>query len=183
MRAAGFLLAGGQSRRMGRDKALLPFHGRPLAAHLADVLAQVASPVTLLGPAERYAALGLPVLEDRRPDCGPLAGLETALAATGQDWNLFVACDMPHVTPEALQNLLVAATGNDAAVARSADGRIHPLLAVYHRKLLPRVTNLLDQGERRVRALLEGRAVAEVPLDVAGNANTPQEWADLVRQA
>src|SRR5258708_4089918 len=93
----GFLLAGGRSSRMGRDKALLPFGSSTLAAHIATQIRDAAGNVTILAPPERYAHLGLPVLADAIPNCGPLGGLYTALQSTTADWNVLVACDLPRI--------------------------------------------------------------------------------------
>ena len=69
---------------MGRDKALLPFDGSTLAGASPDRVSRAAGNVTLIGPPERYGALGYPVIAaDRVPNCGPLGGLYTALGMTG----------------------------------------------------------------------------------------------------
>src|ERR1019366_6470085 len=93
---SGYVLAGGRSSRMGRDKARLPFRGCDLvsavAAAVAAAVASVAGNVTLVGHPE------LPSIPDRYPDGGPLGGILTALDHTAADWNLIVACDMPEVS-------------------------------------------------------------------------------------
>ncbi len=83
MRAGGFVLTGGQSARMGRDKALLPLHGRTLVEHVAAEVKDACGSVTLVGAPERYQQLGLPCLSERYPLCGPLSGLEAALRLGG----------------------------------------------------------------------------------------------------
>jgi molybdopterin-guanine dinucleotide biosynthesis protein A len=90
---AGFVLVGGNSSRMGRDKARLPFHGTTLVEHVASTVADAAGSVTLVGAPERYASLGFPMLVDSRTGAGPLAGIHTALASSPAAWNLIVACD------------------------------------------------------------------------------------------
>ena len=94
-RMAGFVLVGGNSTRMGRDKAQLPLHGRTLVEHIAGAVAEAAGSVTLIGAPERYPDLGIRMLPDSRPGAGPLGGICTALASTDAEWNLIVACDMP----------------------------------------------------------------------------------------
>ncbi|MES1257997.1 MAG: NTP transferase domain-containing protein, partial [Acidobacteriota bacterium] len=84
---AGWILVGGRSARMGSDKALLRIGGRPLALRIADAVAEVCGPVTLVGDPARYASLGLPVLADEFAGEGPLSGIEAALRGTRADWN------------------------------------------------------------------------------------------------
>src|SRR6185437_4100723 len=98
MQRAGFILTGGRSSRMGSDKALFPWHGTTVVEHLSGMVASVAGSSTLVGHPERYSHLGLPCLADLRPECGPLSGIETALAGTSAEWNLILACDVPEVT-------------------------------------------------------------------------------------
>ena len=79
MQCAGFVLAGGGSRRMGRDKALLPWRGSTLIQFVAGQVLNAAGSVTLIGNPDGLAGLGYPVIGDLHPGCGPLGGLETAL--------------------------------------------------------------------------------------------------------
>src|SRR4051794_13836057 len=96
---SGWVLAGGRSSRMGRDKALLDLGSGPLAAQVAGLIAQTCGSATLVGDPARYADLGFPIIPDNAPGLGPLSGIEAALAATASDWNLIVACDMPLLSP------------------------------------------------------------------------------------
>ncbi len=106
MKRAGFVLAGGSSSRMGRDKALLRYGSATLIQHVAERVATAVGSATLVGSPARYARLGYPVVPDNFLDGGPLAGIQAALAASAADWNLVVACDMPGVTVEFLEGLL-----------------------------------------------------------------------------
>lgn len=182
MSRAGYLLAGGKSSRMGRDKALLPFHGATLGAHVAAVVAAAAGSMTVVGDPEKYASLGYPVLPDRSPGAGPLGGIETALYHTRADWNLVVACDMPKLTAEFLRELLDAGEHRQAGVLLPAGptGRPEPLVAVYHRCCGPALRRALDAGVRRVTEALASLDVVVWEMHNAAcleNLNTPEEWA------
>lgn len=178
----GAVLAGGAGRRMGRDKAFVEVDGGPLVLRVASQLAAWADRVLVAGgDAPRLAALGLEVVPDARPGEGPLMGIAGALAAARTDLVLFAPCDLPEVPPALVAALLAAArAGGDGAVAVAADGRAHPLLAVYHRRLRPLVERLLATGERRARALLDHADLARVPIPPGAeprNLNTPADVA------
>ena len=98
MQASGFVLAGGGKHAHGPDKALLPYRGTTLVEHVARNCARSAGSVTLIGDPVRLAHLGLPVIADNFPGCGPASGIYTALSITSTDWNLIVACDMPAIS-------------------------------------------------------------------------------------
>ncbi|MGH9582163.1 MAG: molybdenum cofactor guanylyltransferase [Bryobacteraceae bacterium] len=179
MQAAAFVLAGGRSSRMGRDKALLGRGSRSLIEEVAATVAIVAGNVTLVGAPERYRALGFDCLPDLRPGCGPLGGVETALAAGRGEFNLIAACDMPGIRTSWAHALLRAAseTGALCAAARDTAGRIHPLCAVYRTGCLPAVRAMLDAGRFKLLSLLE--EVNAIAIDIGGkpwNLNTPQDW-------
>ena len=177
----GFVLAGGLSSRMGRDKALLPFDAQTLVEHVAAEVRSAAGSVTLIGPPQRYAALGLPVSGDLINGCGPLGGVMTALTLTRAPWNLIVACDMPGVTGAFLSGLLQAAQGSRAEclVPRTTSGR-HPLCAVYHLRALPAVRQAVENKCFAMHHLLDSLRTVEWPVAEASqleNVNTPVEWA------
>lgn len=178
MQAAGYVLAGGASRRMGADKALLAFRGATLLEAVAAAVREAAGSVTVIGPPERYQHLGMQVLGDLRPGCGPLAGIETALADSAEEWTLIAACDMPGVRAEFFRGLLGARrAGADAVIPVTPDGRLHPLAAAYRRTARPAVSAALDRGVRKVLEALEMLKIRRYPVDFLANANTPEEWA------
>ncbi len=182
MSRAGYVLVGGRSSRMGRDKALLPFRGSSLVESVAAAVASATGKVTLVGNPAIYGHLGLPVLPDRFPGEGPLGGILTALADSAADWNLIVACDMPEVTAPALERLLIAAERHDGDVLVPAgpSGLLEPLCAVYHRRSHPALRQAFDRGVRRVTAAFDGiKTVIFQVTEVASfqNVNTPEDWA------
>ncbi|HXI43255.1 MAG TPA: molybdenum cofactor guanylyltransferase [Bryobacteraceae bacterium] len=182
MKCAGFVLAGGRSSRMGQDKALLMFKGRPLVEHVAGEVRQAAGNVTLVGNPSRYTYLGYPVIEDILPACGPLSGIHATLTHSTAEWNLVVACDMPEVTAGFLMMLLdrAAAGSADAVLPAGPSGLSEPLCAVYHRRSLEAITGALASGVRKVTDALRGLDIDvwRVPDSrYFHNLNTPQEWS------
>src|SRR4030043_1019478 len=144
--------AGGESRRMGRDKALLPFLGQPLILRLLSRLAGLASEVLVTSnQPESYRFLGLTPIPDRLPGCGALGGLYTALSAATYPYVAVVACDIPFASLEifAIELVLLQETEADAVIPRSKAG-VEPFHAVYRREsCLPYIQSALEAGKRR----------------------------------
>ncbi len=157
MHRAGYVLTGGLSTRMGSDKALLPFKGGPLVVRVAQIVAQAAGSVTLVGRADQLSHLGLPVIEDRHAGCGPLGGVQAALSHTTAKWCLVTACDMPLLDAGFLTRLLEFADHHqpDAVMARSAAGRPEPLCAVYHSRCLAAAEQAIQTGKLKITAAFE----------------------------
>ncbi|MEJ5367743.1 MAG: molybdenum cofactor guanylyltransferase [Bryobacteraceae bacterium] len=186
MTCAAFVLAGGRSRRMGADKALLDCGGMPLAARVAAQAAEAAGQAWIVGPAALYGHLGFPCLDERFPGLGPLSGIDAALRSGFADWCLVLACDMPGADAPSLRLLLRAAldSGLDAAVTVSPPDKPEPLCAAYHARLAPVVEQLLLQRRLAVHELLASIRWAPFPAPhprFAANINTPAEWAQWNR--
>jgi molybdenum cofactor guanylyltransferase len=180
MQAAGFVLVGGHSSRMGRDKALLPLKSGLLIEHVAAKVAAAAGTVALIGEPQRYGGFGVDCLPDLRSGMGPLAGIEAALESGRGALNLIVACDMPSLETVWLRQLLRAARESDALCVASCEqsGVVHPLCAVYRSSCLPLIRSALDAGRLKLFNLL--RELRATTLEISTsvwNINTPQEWA------
>lgn len=169
---------------MGRDKALLNWGEQTVAEHLAGIVFQVAGSVCLVGEPNRYKHLGLATMGDIRPGTGPLGGLETALSVTQADYNLILACDLPDVPRQLLTKLMSVAEGGDwdCVAASDAQGRRHPLCAVYQRRCLDRIQIALSTGEYRLLRVLDSMNVHWYQAGcVLSNINTPEEWCAIER--
>ena len=179
---AGFVLAGGASRRMGEDKALLPIGNQTLVERVASEVRAAAGDVTLVGGGGRYSRFGYATVDDLYPGEGPLGGIITALRHSGAELNLIVACDMPGIRAEALRRLLGCARRSAASVVvlETGDGRAHPLCGVYGLDVLDRLELTFAAGVRSLQEALRSEAVERVPAPDerwAANVNTPEEWA------
>ena len=181
------VLAGGKSTRMGRNKALLPVNGRPLIAHIIERLRALADEVLVIARVpEVYAFLGVPVVQDRYDEVGPLAGLHAAFTAAHGDLAIVVACDMPLVRRDTFAYLLSLAEGVDVVMPR-IHGREEPLHAVYRpATCLPAVEKAIQQGHKRLISFLPDVRVRYVEEEMLRrvdpelrsfvNVNTPEEW-------
>lgn len=183
----GYVLAGGLSSRMGRDKALLEWDGATLLRRTYDLLASVCGAATVVGPAERYSSLNLPLIADLRGGCGPLGGLEAALTdcAGKAEWALMVACDMPALDASALQQLVEQArlhAGSQAILPLSPSGRAEPLCALYRPEALPVVRKQLDTGDFKLMHAIAALPAHRLQLDHPRhflNINQPEDWEAL----
>jgi molybdopterin-guanine dinucleotide biosynthesis protein A len=188
--------AGGESRRMGRNKALMPFCGQALIAYAAARLSGLGQErfVTANQP-ELYGFLGLPVYPDVIPGRGALGGLYTALRQARYSALVAVACDMPFASPALLrcQYGLLRDKKVDAVVPLTAAGP-EPLHAVYRKSTcLPVVAAAIAAGEWKLSGWLERVSVYWVaapewePYDPAGvvftNLNTPDEFRQAEQYA
>ncbi|HWG51398.1 MAG TPA: molybdenum cofactor guanylyltransferase [Candidatus Acidoferrales bacterium] len=151
----GFVLAGGKSMRMGRDKAVLQLEGRTLLEHALDTLRQVCAEVMVLGSREFYADFGAEVVQDIFPGCGPLAGIHAGLSRTRTDFNLIIAVDTPFLSADFLRFMAQRAIESGAVVTTpQIAGYKQPLCSVYSREFLPIAEGALQpqKAQKRVDA-------------------------------
>ena len=156
---SAFLLSGGASSRMGKEKGLLEFAGEPLIVRTARLLEPLVAEVAIVGSPEKYGALGLRMIADRGFGSfdetggvpGPLVGIASALSATNTIWNLILACDLPYLTADWLGWLLARAmnSGRQIVMPRTAGG-LEPLAAVYRRECAAPIAVSLARGVRKV---------------------------------
>jgi molybdenum cofactor guanylyltransferase len=187
--ATGFVVAGGRSQRMGRDKALLPWAGTSLLRHALFRLDSVCGDVRILCGAEpRYTDFGVPVHTDVVKDAGPLGGVHAGLVNLGSGVGLFLGVDTPLVPPSLLAALLAAAEDYDAVVPVVA-GHAEPLCAVYRSTCLEPVQRCLESGGRKMTSFWPEIRVRTVghdeltafgdPSELFRNLNTPEDYRKL----
>jgi molybdenum cofactor guanylyltransferase len=144
------ILAGGQSRRMGFNKALLEVDGRPLIQILSDRMRQLTGSIVIsANDPDSYSFLGLPVVRDRFSGHGPLAGLHAAMLERKSDLYVLLACDLPNLPIPLLEKMIILSRGFDAAIPRTDDGQVHPLCAVYRQTCLPYIEQALERGDKK----------------------------------
>ena len=161
---AGAVLAGGRSRRMGKDKALLSLGGVPLIQLLLERLRPHADPVAIIAAsAEHYGEFGVPVLGDLHPGCGPLGGIHTALRQLDARETFILPCDTPFVSHELIAYIAEFPSDTPARVAHM-DGRLHPLCGVYSPACLPAIEDALAAGRLALRELLASVGATVVPI-------------------
>jgi molybdopterin-guanine dinucleotide biosynthesis protein A len=151
----GFILAGGQSRRMGRDKAQIQWGSGTLLSHAVEIMSKVASEVFILGSLQ-IESPPVTAIPDEFPGRGPLAGIHAALKHSSTQWNLVLAVDLPLVSPGLLA-FIAAKTHLMPAIAivPTVDGRLQPLCAAYNRGFLPEIERAIVNNDLSIHRLLD----------------------------
>jgi molybdopterin-guanine dinucleotide biosynthesis protein A len=178
-----FVLAGGLSTRMGRDKALLEFHGRPLVLHSLEKLRSLGlTPRIVVGHSNARPDLAAfaPVIADNYQSLGPLGGIEAALSVSDAGLNLFLPVDLPLVPIEFLRWMIERAELTQAlATIPRAQGRPQPLCAIYSPALRTTAGNALAAGDGKVMRVV-AKAATETGLHIDSfdveTVATSQAW-------
>ncbi|UUO07312.1 molybdenum cofactor guanylyltransferase [Blastopirellula sp. J2-11] len=186
--SAAILLCGGQSRRMGVEKASLPFGDEALLARIVRIIAPTVTEIMVVAaPQQTLPKLPVPVqiVYDENPGLGPLEGIRCGLASLGSEIDriLVCGCDTPLITTEAVRILFEKLTDPcDAAVATDIQ-RMHPTFGVYRAHVADIAAQQLRAGERSLHGFVKRLAVAAVPLNELGgddllhNVNTPEDYS------
>ena len=181
----GYVLAGGASSRMGTDKALIELGGRPLVELAVAKLQQLCREVRVLSSKPELACYA-PLVPDVHPGCGPLSGIEAALAHSRWEWNLIVPVDLPFVPVTFLRSWMEGVTADTEARAAYCEvgGRPHPALLLIHRDSKPEITAALKRGEYKLLPVLETAAGTGLRVQTLAyaeaegwfaNINTPED--------
>jgi molybdopterin-guanine dinucleotide biosynthesis protein A len=182
---SAFVLAGGKSTRMGRDKATLPLAGRTLLETALAAARSVTEVVFILGSPELYGAYG-EVIADIFPGCGPLGGIHAGLTRSNTDLNLMLAVDTPFLS-NGLLAYLVERARESAAVVTAPEINFYPqpLCAVYRRDFLPIAERALSAGQYKIVPLFPRSKTLAIPeaelarfaftAEMFENLNTPKD--------
>ena len=188
--AGGIVLCGGRSRRMGRPKALLPFGPEQMLQRVVRLLGEAVQPVVVVAAADQELPelpADVPIVHDRRPDCGPLEGLAVGLGYVRDrvERAFVTACDVPLLTPALVRRMIDLCAGFDVAVPHVA-GFDEPLAAVYAVSVLADVERLLAEDRLRPAFLFERVRTRRVSADELrdvdpelgslANVNTPDDY-------
>lgn len=179
----GVILAGGKSRRMGTDKALLALNGKPFIQHVAEAFQSVFTDVVISANTTEYEFLGLPVIGDVYTNCGPLGGIHAALGLVRTPHIFTAPCDVPFLHSTTFETLLQEAEPGVIAVA-SAGGQLHPLVGVYPAGCRSALETFLVAGGRRVSDFLATMGFRTVRRDgwaeTLGNINEVGQYRGLM---
>jgi molybdenum cofactor guanylyltransferase len=186
---SAFVLAGGQSSRMGVDKAFVQLDGQSLLMRALKLAASVAPKVRILGSKAKFGAYG-EVVEDEFPDHGPLGGIHAGLRNSSSELNLILAVDMPFVERRCLEHLVREAQEHNAVVTvPRVGGKWQPLCAIYRRRFADLAHDVLQAGQNKIDALFSEttlHVLEEGDLERQGfsadmfrNLNTPEDLREV----
>ena len=184
----GIILAGGENKRMGVDKAFLKVSGIPMIELVLRALGPLVHQVLIVtNSPERYQGYDARVITDRLDQRGPLTGIYSGISSSKSEYNIVVACDMPFLNTGLLSYLMELAPGYDAVVPGVGE-LAEPLHAVYSKRLLPVIEDQIRKDERRIQGIFcqaNVRYVTEKEISCFDperrsfmNLNTPQQYKE-----
>ena len=173
----GAILIGGKSRRLGRDKILLPYEGKPLVLHMYELLNGLFPRTLLIGhPRPEFESHGLTSIPDLVPDKGVLGGIFTALTNGAAPFVFIVGVDMPFLKPSLITRILSHRHKVDAVIPRGPRG-LEPLCALYSSSSLPTIEQSLERGILKIMAALDGLQV--VSPEVTPESGEPDPFINI----
>lgn len=178
------VLAGGRSTRMGIDKGLINFNGKPLISYVLEAIEPLCSTILISTNKPEYAAFGYPLIADQHQGIGPMGGLHAGLLASKDADNLLLSCDMPLVDANLLDTLLIHRM-NYQAVIPVVNGQPFPICAYYNKSSLAILEAEISAGLYKMQFFLKKLHAHELQLDqnVFGkklfNINTQQDFNSL----
>lgn len=183
---SAFVLAGGRSSRMGRNKALLEVGGMPLIERVLRTARSVSSDVAVVGDSAGLEEFGYPVFPDLFQNFGPLAGIHTSLTQSKHGRTLVLACDLPFVSSALLEMMIAQSVSADVIVPLNSAGQTEQLCSIYCRRILPVVEDLISRGVHTPRALFESVNTKTLSWEVISrlpnaerfffNVNSPSDY-------
>ncbi len=181
------ILAGGQSRRMRRNKALLPVPGGVLIeiilGQLRDRFAQAI--VSVSSRKDFNFLSGVDLVLDPVPDQGPMYGIYHALGGSRHERNFVIACDIPVIDMDLLDTLIKASAAADIVVPENSEHLLEPLFGVYSQSVRPAMGKLLEEGERSLLPLFKSCRINKVALEGKSlvNLNTREDYERFLKSA
>ena len=179
IKKSAIILTGGESSRMGEDKALLIVNGKTLIQNLIDKLNPLFEDIIIVDSnKKRLANLGVKIVEDEIKGYGPLMGIYSGLMASNTDLNFITACDIPEIDLPFIGSLFNNVEGYDAVVPISDNGRFEPLLSVYRKETIGAIEKLISSNIRKIDRLFSMCKVKHIKIPENSwykNLNTPED--------
>jgi molybdopterin-guanine dinucleotide biosynthesis protein A len=184
---SAIILAGGKGTRMNGEKPLLPVSGvrliekvvRNIEPYFAEILISSRSK-------EMFAFLPYPVVVDEKPGYGPLMGILSGLRASGNQANFVIACDIPEIDGDFLENMISFVDDYDIIVPVPGEGKFEPLFAFYNKRLIPIIEDLLNQGVGKINKLFPKCRTKYIPMEEKGwyyNLNTMDDYQNYCNRS
>lgn len=190
MNITGIILAGGKSKRMGRDKAMLEVGGTSMIERVAGVLDRHCSEILISGNNGRLEPLGYPIIPDIYPGCGPLGGIHAGIMVAENRFSFAAACDIPFLNSNLVKRMISEIDDRYAAVVVKTGQYFEPLFSIYSKEFAGVAETCLKKGIYKVTAplaLVRWKAVEIYPSDFPDlnklllNVNTPEDYEEAKR--
>lgn len=185
----GYILAGGKSSRMGEDKGLMLFNGKPVVQYVIEALVPVVNEVVIVSNNPAYEAFGLKVIADDIKEIGPAGGICAALQHSRSENNFIIGCDMPFVKSEAIEALIKKSNGYQITLPLRK-GQLEPLFGVYDTACKDEWMRLVKEGTVKLHELVKHFSLQQLNVDhdvvftekTFMNINTRQEFEEALKQ-
>jgi len=188
MSYSGIILAGGQSKRMGQDKALMEFDGIPMIQHIANTLRDFTNEIIVASNFSIHHQYGDHGVLDNSPNSGPMAGIEAGVSHSGNAANIVISCDAPFVDSSIIEKLIEAeqnAGEMTEVIIATCDTQIHPLIGIYRKSALDTIRMHLQERQLRMTDMLNCLNVEYLHFSDTDsksflNINTQEEWNQAI---
>lgn len=178
------ILCGGKSSRMQSEKGLVLFQGKPFIEHIIEAALPISNTIQLVTNTEDYDYLPFQKIKDIELDKGPIGGIYSALVHSDAELNLILSCDIPLIRTDLLSDLIVKHQSDFEVSVFSEANKIHPLIGIYSKKLIPILKKAIEENDLKMMRLLE--KVHHQIIEVAGersrqfkNVNSLAELKEL----
>lgn len=182
MKYTAIILAGGKGSRMGTDKGLVLFKGKPMVSYLIELFQCLNIPIIIIANNDLYRQFHLPVYSDLILEKGPLGGIYTGLKFSQTERNIIVSCDIPFLSQRII-NILIKEMSTGKITVIQSDGKIHPLIGIYSKGIESVLEENIKQNKLKVRTFINEFAVKIIDIDGVGeevrNINTLKELKEI----
>ena len=186
-----FILAGGKSSRMGRDKGLIPLKGRPMISYLIETIVGLDLSVSIISNESGYESFGYPIFPDLVKDKGPLGGILSAFSNTETDHCLILSCDSPFTSQDVIKELISEAVLDQITLGQLG-GKLLPFPGVYPGSLKEKVRQNLEANHLKLQSfvlesphhLIAWEERCRNPERQFANLNTPEDirfWEEKIK--
>jgi molybdopterin-guanine dinucleotide biosynthesis protein A len=165
MEATGIILAGGESKRMGREKGLVLYKGKPLIQYSIDILKGNCSQILISSNTKSYEFTGYPLVPDEVKGIGPVGGIHACLKASKTDHNIILACDMPFISDAYLQFLIDHHSDSMVAVPWFGKDKYEPVSAYYHKDFSDVLAAYISLGNYKLPEIFNKTPVKKLSVE------------------
>ncbi len=183
-KVTAIILAGGKSTRMKNDKLLLPIRNVPMIQHIYDQLKNYFNEILVSSNnSSKYSFLNANVIIDKKPDCGPLMGIASAMEASSNDINFIIAGDIPKFDNDLLFNMVKISKDFDGVVPINLKNQFEPLFAIYKKKMLKSIFNYVLKGKYKIIDILKNFNIKYIKIKELNkfiNINNAKDYSNYL---